>query len=465
MTTMNNNTEMQEVMHVCADCGEEFAESAMREVDGEWYCEDCFDERFTVCARCGEIIEQDEAYFSPDGEPYCEDCFNDNCVVCERCGETIWSDNAFEVRTSTRGATQEWCEDCADNYATRCEDCGEWFSDSINYIRYVLGVERNVCEDCLSESGDYTICDGCGEWYHVDDITTDDDGDEYCPRCWRNLNNERAIYGYHNYPSGHHWYRLSRPNETDRYKNLYFGVELEIDRGGESNEKAKTIKEAFNLRGDYDITCMHDGSLDNGFELISQPATLQYHLKDYGWQKAMKKAEQLGYVSHNGGTCGLHVHVDREYFNGSFENPEDSFVILTQNNLDWLKTFSRRKRWNYCQFMNRSDGYEFTPESFKGADDNTALEYISNVRNSNRGHGVAMNYAGYATIEFRFFRGTLKFQSFAASLQLVEMMCYAAKHFRKEQLCNVNLKWFKRFAKRRGYDEFNAYIAERGIMA
>ena len=464
MTTMNNNTEMQEVMHVCCNCEEKFAESEMHEVDGEWYCDDCFDEYFTTCDNCGEVIDRDDAYCTPNGEVYCEDCFNENCVVCERCGETIWNDDATEVQTGSDSSTQYWCEECVRFYATQCDECGEWFSDRLDYV-YATWDGNRVCNDCI-DNGDYTSCDRCGDWVHVDDVFTDDNGDEYCPNCYeQERRSQRAIYGYHDYPSGHHWYRLSRPNETDRYKFLHFGIELEIDRGGEDGEKAREIKSTFNLRGDYDITCMHDGSLNNGFELISQPATLQYHLKDYGWQKAMKKAESLGYVSHNGGTCGLHVHVDREYFRGAFENPEDSFVILTQNNLDWLKAFSRRKNWGYCTFMNRSDGYEFTPDSFKGTDDNSALEYISSVRQNNRGHGVAMNYAGFATIEFRFFRGTLKFQSFAASLQLVEMMCYAAKHFRKEQLCNVNLKWFKRFATRRGYDEFNAYLKERGIMA
>ena len=109
------------------------------------------------------------------------------------------------------------------------------------------------------------------------------------------------------------------------------------------------------------------------------------------------------------------------------------------------------------------EDFTFAPDNFKDSDENSSLEYIERVRGYNHGHHVALNYDGQSTIEFRFFRGTLKFQTFAASLQLVEMMCYAAKHLRKEQLCNVDLKWFKRFAKRKNYAEFNAYLTERGI--
>ncbi len=457
----NNNEEKR----ICCNCEQSFNEDEMHYVDGEWYCDECFDEFYTVCDCCGDIVDRAEARLAPNGDNYCESCFDDNCTYCDHCGDAIWRDDVEVVNIRYDGCdyeSEDWCISCARYHATRCDCCGDWFIDGHGLLTDVSNGDT-VCDNCLDNDSDYVRCEECGAWCHIDDAHQDDDGDWYCDDCYDD-ERDGTIFGYHNYPSGHHWYRLQRPNETDRYKFLHFGIELEIDRGGESCDKAKAIKEAFNIRDTHDITCMHDGSLNNGFELISQPATLQYHLKDYGWRQAMKKAETLGYVSHNGGTCGLHVHVDREYFRGAFENPEDSFIILTQNNLDWLKQFSRRKNWGYCEFQN-INGFEFTPESFKSTDENSSLEYIEKVRRDNRGHGVAMNYAGNATIEFRFFRGTLKFQTFAASLQLVEMMCYAAKHFRKEQLCNVNLKWFKRFAVRRGYSEFNAYIKERGIVA
>ncbi len=33
------------------------------------------------------------------------------------------------------------------------------------------------------------------------------------------------------------------------------------------------------------IYCKHDGSLDEGFEIVSHPATLEYHTKTILWKK------------------------------------------------------------------------------------------------------------------------------------------------------------------------------------
>lgn len=457
----NNEITLHEGEHICENCGAIYNESEMREVNGKWYCNDCFDDIFTTCVYCGEIIEQSYAQYDPNDDPCCNDCFDEHCFICEHCGDICWEDdrNTVYTRNGRYGWEYEnWCESCRDNYATQCDDCEEWYSDEYDHCQYLNGIDRNICDDCIDG---YAQCAGCGDWHETEDMYFSHDGTPYCEYCWDEDSDE--ILSYHNYPSDHHWYRLNCSAENDRHKYLQFGVELELCEGGENGANAVEIKEAFNMHDKYDVVCMSDGSLDNGFEIISQPATLQYHLKDFGWQNAMKTAQSLGYVSHNGGKAGLHVHVDRQYFDGAFEDPEVSFIILTQNNLDWLKKFSRRKNWNYCEFQN-ADGITFTPDSFKTEGENSSLKYIGRVRSRNQGHHVAMNYAGYSTIEFRFFRGTLKFQTFAASLQLVEMMCYAAKHLRKEQLCNVDLKWFKRFATRKNYTEFNAYLAERGIM-
>ena len=58
----------------------------------------------------------------------------------------------------------------------------------------------------------------------------------------------------------------------------------------------------------------------------------------------------------------------------------------------------------------------------------------------------------------------IDFKLEVASMQLVEMMAYAAKHFRLEQLCNVDYHWFKRFAEKRGYEEYLQYLKDRAIL-
>ena len=50
----------------------------------------------------------------------------------------------------------------------------------------------------------------------------------------------------------------------------YLGVELEIDEGGESHENAGQILRLANS-GDELVYCKHDGSLNEGFEIVTHP--------------------------------------------------------------------------------------------------------------------------------------------------------------------------------------------------
>ena len=54
----------------------------------------------------------------------------------------------------------------------------------------------------------------------------------------------------------------------------YLGAELEIDGAGECSENAQEILNLAN--GDWElIYCKHDGSLDDGFEVVTHPMTLK----------------------------------------------------------------------------------------------------------------------------------------------------------------------------------------------
>lgn len=90
--------------------------------------------------------------------------------------------------------------------------------------------------------------------------------------------------------------------------NRYFGVELEIDDAGENNTNAAKIADIANCEEEH-IYCKHDGSLNEGFEIVTHPMTLDYHLNHVPWAAVLAKAKELGYRSHQSGTCGLHVHV------------------------------------------------------------------------------------------------------------------------------------------------------------
>ena len=65
---------------------------------------------------------------------------------------------------------------------------------------------------------------------------------------------------------------------------------------------------------------------------------------------------------------------------------------------------------------------------------NTAKDTYKNAKDKHCGRYVAVNLENYATIEFRLFRGTLKYKTFIATLQLVDEICSLALKLSDKEL-------------------------------
>ncbi len=315
-----------------------------------------------ICFECGaQLTEGNEHIF--EGKVMCESCLEQHTTVCEHCGERIRNDDAE-----------------GDEHITLCYRCFE---------------------------NHYTTCERCGRIIHHDYANYDDDEDlPYCDTCFAKLN-RRYIHAYNHKPSpifygeGH----------------LFMGVELEIDGGGEIGDHAREIMSLVNMDDDH-LYCKHDGSLNDGFELVSHPMTLDYHLYDMDWRAVLEKAVELGYSSHNTSTCGLHIHCSRKAFGEEYEEQEPAIgrvVYFVEKHWNELVKFSRRKPSNLNRWAARY-------ATISG----TAKETYEKAKNKYTDRYVAVNLQNYATVEFRMFRGTLRYQTFIATLQLVEEICSLA---------------------------------------
>ena len=112
------------------------------------YYEEEEEERI-FCYACDDEISEDETYEGSDGHVYCQDCFNDRFGFCEKCGEVNEIDNLI----SFDGAL--YCEDCLDTIATECDDCGELVSNDEISDRTVIGINgrkssQYICNSCLN---------------------------------------------------------------------------------------------------------------------------------------------------------------------------------------------------------------------------------------------------------------------------------------------------------------------------
>ena len=426
-----------------------------------------------ICKQCGCVIEDEASMITcEDGSVFCsEDCaIEGGYKKCENCGEWVPTDadDTVAIRSHV------FCsEDCANEFGYyRCDHCGQWVTN-MRYIEntcehicigcYVIG-EYFRCDHCdgyFSEdalglyneshtycdncSDDYLRCEDCDEILHYSNAV-EIDGNYYCSDCAEDHSHGSDLhdYGYKPLPV----FYGEKPNEDHQ---LFIGVELEVDDGEDANYLCGELE-------DYEeIYCKHDGSLgDEGVEIVSHPCTLDYHMHSLEWAGIMAECITNNYASHNAGTCGLHTHVNRTFF-GDTDDEQDlniaKVVLLVNRFFDsHIVPFSRRKHSQLDNWAKKN-----TIQKIYSTDNDRIVSQKVKV-SKNSGRYQAVNLQNRNTIEFRVFRGTLKYSTFIATLQFVDTICRFAKRIRINDIDNT--KWEDIFV---GTDwpELNVYPQER----
>ena len=128
------------------------------------------------------------------------------------------------------------------------------------------------------------------------------------------------------------------------------------------------------------------------------------------------KARQLGYTSHQSGTCGLHVHVNRSSLGDTYWKQDDTIariLFLAETFCHELLRFSRRTQYQLDRWAARYGRKEEPQDVLRSA-------------KGSYNRYTCVNLTPSQTIEFRIFRGTLKYSTIIATLQLVEAICDVA---------------------------------------
>ena len=228
-------------------------------------------------------------------------------------------------------------------------------------------------------------------------------------------------------------------------------MELEIDGAGESEHKAEEIEAAANGNGLEHVYIKHDGSLEDGLEIVTHPMSLEYHMAEMLWAGVLRRAVAMHYLSHSACTCGLHIHVSRRAF-GESTNEQDAAIarvlFFVERHWNELLRFSRRTQRQLDQWAARY-GYKDHPK-----------EMMEHVKKGYANRYTCVNLTNNSTIEFRIFRGTLKYNTLIATLQLVNRICDAALHLTDENL--RNLSWSE-FVSGVAEPELIQYLKERGL--
>lgn len=328
----------------------------------------------------------------------------------------------------------EACEDCVLEYTHICNNCGQriWDAETVSDGR------TTVCRNCYEHH--YTRCCQCDAIIRVDSAYYNDDEDPYCEQCWDESDRQSSIHDYSYKPEPIFF------GEGPRY----FGVELEIDHGGRENYAADRILYTANIMDEH-LYIKSDGSLDDGMELVSHPMSLDYHMNQMPWDQILDKARRLGFLSHKADTCGLHVHISRDAFGVTMLEQECAIARLlyfVEKFWTELLRFSRRTESQVNRWAARY-GMKLSP-----------FEMMDCAKHSYAGRYMAVNLTNQNTIEIRIFRGTLKLNTFLATLQLVNAICDTAVLSTDEEL--QAMSWHD-FLDRITEPELIQYLKERNL--
>lgn len=409
-----------------------------------------------VCPHCGRpIADGDETSTVIVGygltEEWCSTCVEDDASVCDCCSELYAFSERTDVHTTSRRWSEAYCPNCAEDNAERCDICGEyWDSNHIDeYDVYGQGY-ANVCEDCRD---DFYYCDDCNDLVSPDDVV-EVGGYYYCPDCAEQYT---VIQSYgHTYAS--HFYHLDSEPDT----GLYLGVELETECDGSPSVAASALKSAI---GDVRQDIKHDSSLNDGFEIATQPMTPQYHIESGYWRDVVKVLRDYNCRSHDPGTCGLHVHISRDYFDNQSQICTLDRILQTHA-AEWIR-FSRREGYStdrWCKIETDSD------LDIKSGDPDYVKREKWIVRKERGNRYKALNLSNSSTVEVRLWRGTLKLQTLLATIEATAGLAILAKESRKPYEYE-HMPWgcvctrIARALDAHGIDSkaFKAYLLERGL--
>lgn len=284
------------------------------------------------------------------------------------------------------------------------------FYDTTNYNGFNSYEEKCLCNNCINKLGinikEYT-CKSCSRTYfRKEDIDTET---HICYCC----KNREIINPY-----------MFKPDAI-MFKNsdseLGIGLELEINGASSykdlyntcSNIKYlfKTIDKDHKTPIDF-VYLKRDGSIGKfGCEIVTHPATIDYHKNNVPWKTFFDKYQIKGRKN-----CGLHFHVDKRYLTALQQKVLD---IVVNESVDFISAISDRKPNRYCYQNNR--------KTF----DNLGISFS---------RYEMINFGNNKTIEFRFFKSPKTYKSFITKIEFVDAIMKYIKAIKDKEINDLIFK-------------------------
>lgn len=374
-------------------------------------------------------------------------------VVCRYCLQNEELGHCAHIHTNDTRSS--WCcRDCQRDLVT-CTVCGE--------RTFVVGA-RNRDAGYFSDFN----CESCE--ISREEVYDEDDNGVIDPRPNISDDDGNIIHGYNYRPefafrNANGTIDLGQPRDRD---HPFFSFELEVEMPHEDDifQGATFINDV----GDGFLYCKMDGSLSNGFEVVTHPFAWDWMKDDNNYNKYIKPIfdlKDMGFLSYDRKSCGMHTHVSLAGFT-NFQLFK--LMNLVFNDLETTRILAQRTKSqmeNWCRDLQPSmrnyvtqeqeqpspephgDEYgirllsdpdipeseraqraprdgDFTYRAVDNANMRSKQQTITNLAKSKGSCGgdryVAINITNGSTVEFRFCRGTLNEVGFMKNLELAHAM-------------------------------------------
>jgi hypothetical protein len=370
-------------------------------------------------------------------------------MVCQDCGSVVNNDDTAHTYDD-----QIVCSSCLESDYRWSEYHGGYFprSEANEYYPTVRSYERGD-PDYIHADETRNYCEHDGAYFpdHVYDTLFGDDEDE--DEDERDSGATPSIGHYHS-SKGMLAVHRSTPDGKP-VAGPVVGVELEVEvYGGYSRDGCAELalrrlnahhwighplsRPAISTERYAWAEC--DGSLDRGFEIVTAAGPLEMHRAHMG--AFLSDAEAIeGLSSHDTDTCGLHVHVDKSGLSALtigkvlvfVNSPDNAHLVLSVARRDLTHTYSKVKH------KKLTDGRRGSPERYEAV--NVTRE----------------------TLEFRIFRGSLKFEAVMAAIEFARSVVLFCKTASARSLDSKSfLAWCERQENRGETRYLREYLKERG---
>ena len=295
-----------------------------------------------------------------------------------------YKDKGLDLRLNARNLAERFniddhtfiCGDC--NYLENCEMGGQVYND------------ESVCEQCLSD--DYTYSEAQDTYISHDDYATE--------MYEENNRDDEYVYAW-DYDVADELGFKYLPNQ-DRKTTVTYGIELEVERRRNADDD---ISELVHEEVEDFARLKSDGSLSNGFEIVTTPCSYEYQKEK--WSKFLKSDLIKQLRGWKTDTAGLHIHIGKKQLKPSeigklliFINSEENAQLIDdiagRTSYQWAKKHPK-KITDSLYRTSRDDRYE------------------------------AVNMSNEHTVELRIFKSNLSHNGFMRVLEFADALVHFAK--------------------------------------